>query len=98
MKAGNKGINVLVITHHFPPEVNGTATRIYEIIKALQNMNLNLKFFVVAPPPVRPFGKFPITFKFLNKNLSRDNSVLVIQVWSYQPKSSSPNFIERILN
>ncbi len=98
MKTNNKRMNVLIVTHHFLPEVNGTATRIYEIIKALQNIYPNIRFFVVTPPPIRPFGKFPITFKFLHKVPFCDNSVLVIRVWSYQPKSSSPHFLERAFN
>ncbi|MEM3980067.1 MAG: glycosyltransferase family 4 protein [Saccharolobus sp.] len=97
MKTNSKRTNILLITHHFPPEVNGTATRIYEIIKVLQIMHPHFRFFVITPPPVRPFGKFPVTFKFISKT-SHNNKILIIRVWSYQPKSSNPNFIERILN
>ncbi|MEM2510406.1 MAG: glycosyltransferase family 4 protein [Candidatus Methanomethylicia archaeon] len=98
MNGDSERINVLVVTHHFPPEVNGTATRIYEIIRGLQKMYPNVRFFVVTPPPNRPFGKFPVTFKFLHKISFRDNRITVFRIWSYQPKSSNPDFLKRAFN
>jgi len=91
-------MNFLIITHHFPPEINGTATRAYEIIRSLLKENPNIRFFVVSPHPVRPFGKFHITYKYIQKSHSDNNKILIVRVWSYQPKCSSPKHIERILN
>jgi colanic acid biosynthesis glycosyl transferase WcaI len=93
-----KHTNLLIITHHFSPEVNGTATRVFEIVKKIIGSKANLRVFVISPPPTRPFGKFAFEHKIFYKISLFNDKVNVIRVWSYQPRSSNPNMFERILN
>jgi glycosyltransferase involved in cell wall biosynthesis len=97
-KNSKEATNILLVTHHFPPEVNGTATRAYEIVKRLINLNPRVRIFVITPPPVRPFGKFIPQYRLFRKISLFNNKAYVIRVWSYQPTSTNPTTFERIMN
>jgi len=89
--------SIILVTHHFPPEVNGTATRAFEIAKRVIKKYPGIRLFVISPPPVRPFGRFHVDLRPLRIIKLSDNLYL-IRVWSYQPISPNPSVLERLLN
>jgi glycosyltransferase involved in cell wall biosynthesis len=91
-------MRVTLITHHFLPEVNGTATRVNEIAKKLLLLNNNLKIFIVAPAPSRPFGIFQKARYLYKREPHPNDSIVIFRVWNFQPYSKNPPFIHRILN
>jgi glycosyltransferase involved in cell wall biosynthesis len=89
--------SIILVTHHFPPEVNGTATRAFEIAKRIIKKYPGIRLFVISPPPVRPFGRFHVDLRPLRIIKLGDNLYL-IRVWSYQPISPNPSVLERLFN
>lgn len=89
---------ILIISHHFPPEVNGTATRVYEIAKHLININPNINVYILTPAPSRPFGRFnqelsPIKIKRIHRG-----RIIIFRVWNLQPQLANAPPNQRILN
>jgi glycosyltransferase involved in cell wall biosynthesis len=91
-------MKVVLITHHFMPEINGTATRVNEIAKKLLLLNTNLKIFIVAPAPSRPFGAFQKARYLYKKENFHNASIVIFRVWNFQPCMKNPPFTHRILN
>jgi len=81
-----------IITHNFPPETVGGASRVYELCKMLKE---KYELTVLCPPPTFPFTTFP-RFKGIIR-LEKLDDIDVIRVLTYQPKNLNPNFMERIL-
>jgi len=81
-----------IVTHNFPPETVGGASRVYELCKMLKE---KYELTVLCPPPTFPFTAFP-RFKGIIRFEKLDD-INVIRILTYQPKKLNPNFTERIL-
>lgn len=84
--------SVIIITHHFPPEATGGASRIYEIVQKLKD---NYNIIVVCPPPTYPFTKYKKARYFYRKEVHNDYEV--IRCWTFQPSGSRPSIRQRML-
>lgn len=84
---------ILIVTHHFPPEIIGGATRISELAYFLSK---KYNVIVVCPLPTFPFGKFPVK-KSLIKREYFSKRIQVFRLWNYQPITSKPSVGQRIL-
>mgnify|MGYP000091240248 CR=1 FL=1 len=84
--------SLIIVTHNFPPETVGGASRIYEICKMLKR---NHNLIVLCPPPTFPFTNFP-RFKRIIK-FEKISRMKIVRVFTYQPNSLKPNLMERLL-
>lgn len=82
---------IIIITHNFPPESVGGASRMYEMAMLLK------KFYevtIICPPPTYPFTKYEKAGYFFHKEIF--NGLKVCRVWTYQPSRQSPTYMQRI--
>jgi len=84
---------VLIVSHHFPPERSGNASRIYDM--AVHLSNLGVRVTVICPHPTFPTGTFKRTWKIYTSR--NTDGVEVINLWTWQPVSRDPGFVSRIL-
>jgi len=89
---------ILIVTHHFLPEVNGTATRVYEIAKHLSNIDIGINVYILAPVPSRPFGRFKQEFRPIKIEGIHNNRIIIFRTWNFQPQLTDPSTKHRILN
>tara|TARA_B110000438_G_scaffold79100_1_gene79199 strand:+ start:962 stop:2125 length:1164 start_codon:yes stop_codon:yes gene_type:complete len=82
---------IIIITHNFPPEAVGGASRIFEMARELQK---SFHVEVICAPPTYPFTKFPFTNKLIQHEIM--NKIPVHRIWTYQPKEKSPSFLSRV--
>ena len=83
---------MIIIAPNFLPESVGGASRIYEMAKSLQQF---YNVTVVCPPPTYPFTKYKKA-KYLFHKETLDG-ISVFRVWTYQPSTPNPSFLERFL-
>jgi len=83
---------VIIVTHHFPPEATGGASRIYEMARSLQDFyDVN----VICPPPTFPFTKYKKEkYLFRRENV---NGFHVFRLWTYQPSKHYPSLFLRFI-
>jgi glycosyltransferase involved in cell wall biosynthesis len=84
---------VLIISQHFPPEKSGNASRIYDLAFHLVKQGTDVT--VISPHPTFPTGAFSRTWKIFSQ--VRVNGIESVRLWSWQPISSNPGFLSRIL-
>jgi len=89
---------ILIITHHFLPEVNGTAIRVYEIARHLLDTDANIYVHILAPVPSRPFGRFKQVFRPIKVEKVFNNRITVFRIWNLQPQLTDPPTTYRIQN
>jgi len=89
---------ILIITHHFLPEANGTATRVYEMARRLLDADANIHVYILAPVPSRPFGRFKQVFRLINVEEVLNNKFTVFRICNLQPQLTDPPIGHRILN
>jgi colanic acid biosynthesis glycosyl transferase WcaI len=82
---------VVIVTHHFPPEATGGASRLYEMARSLQDV---FDVTVVCPPPTFPFTKYKRE-KFLFRR-EKVNGFRVFRLWTYQPSKHYPSLLLRL--
>lgn len=87
-------MQILFLSHYFPPEVNAPATRVYEHCK--EWVKLGHEVTVVTCAPNHPRGKVYEGYK--NKFYQREiiDGIEVIRVWTYL--SANEGFGKRALN
>ena len=83
---------IIIITHNFPPESVGGASRIYEMARELQK---SFHVEIICAQPTYPFTKFPPSNKLIQHEVM--NGITIHRVWTYQPKKNNPLFFERVL-
>jgi colanic acid biosynthesis glycosyl transferase WcaI len=83
---------VIIVTHHFPPEATGGASRIYELARSLQDY---YDVTVVCPPPTFPFTKYKRE-KHLFR-MEKMNDFSVFRLWTYQPSKHYPSLFLRLI-
>lgn len=84
--------SILVISHHFPPDRSGNASRIHDLSVNLAN---NTQVLIFAPFPSFPHGSFKRNFRIKKDNIINDR-LKFINLWSWQPLNKDPNFISRM--
>lgn len=82
---------IIVVTHNFPPEAVGGASRIFEMVREIQK---SFEVEVICSPPTYPFTKFPFSNKLIQHEIM--NKIPVHRLWTYQPKKRSPSFLSRV--
>jgi colanic acid biosynthesis glycosyl transferase WcaI len=82
----------LIITHHFPPEATGGASRVYEMARSLQDF---YDVLVVCPPPTFPFTKYKKVRYLFRKETFHGFSVF--RLWTYQPSKHYPSLFQRLI-
>jgi colanic acid biosynthesis glycosyl transferase WcaI len=83
---------VIIVTHHFPPEATGGASRIYEMARSLQDY---YDVTVVCPPPTFPFTKYKNPkYLFRKEDV---NGFGVYRLWNFQPSKHYPSIFQRLL-
>lgn len=87
-------MNILFLTHYFPPEVNAPAIRTYE--HAVEWVKLGHKITIITNHPHHPHGRVFTPYK--NKWLTREtmDGVNIIRVWTYL--TANEGIIKRTLN
>ncbi len=88
----NRNLRLLIISQHFPPDKSGNASRISDMSYQLQNSGMQVT--VLSPHPSFPSGAFKRVWKLLNSKFEK--SLRIINLWTWQPKSSDPNFFSRM--
>lgn len=87
-------MNILFLTHYFPPEVGAPQTRIFELAQKLRQRGHQIS--ILAPFPHYPTGRVPETYQ--GKLYTRENmaGLNVIRTWVY----ATPNkgTLKRIIN
>lgn len=83
--------NIIIITHHYPPEATGGASRIYEMAESLKSM---YNVSILCPPPTFPFTKYKKVRYIYHKEKNGDN---IARLWTFQPSGHNPSFWKRIL-
>src|SRR5687768_10389699 len=84
--------NVIIITHHFPPESTGGASRIYEMAQTLRDV---YNVIILCPPPTFPFTKYKKARYLYHKE--DQNGQEIIRFWTFQPSKHKPSLGQRIL-
>jgi colanic acid biosynthesis glycosyl transferase WcaI len=84
--------SVIIITHHFPPEATGGASRIYEMAQTLKDA---YNVTILCPPPTFPFTKYKKARYVYNKEYQ--NGLQIIRFWTFQPSKNKPSIGQRIL-
>ncbi|CAJ36726.1 glycosyl transferase [Methanocella arvoryzae] len=80
---------ILIVTQQYPPEAN--AFRISDMVKYLSD---NLDVTILSPHPTIPIGTFKRKWKVSESVVI--NSIKVVNLWTWQPKSSDPGFLSRM--
>jgi glycosyltransferase involved in cell wall biosynthesis len=80
------------VTHHFPPEATGGASRIYEMARSLQDY---YDVTVLCPPPTFPFTKYKREKYLLRREIV--NNFRVFRLWTYQPSKHYPSLFLRLI-
>ena len=83
---------VIIVTHHFPPEATGGASRLYEMARTLQDA---YEVTVVCPPPTFPFTKYKRE-KYLYRK-ENVNGFRIFRLWTYQPSTHYPSLFLRLI-
>lgn len=83
---------VIIITHHFPPEATGGASRIYEMAQTLKDV---YNVIILCPPATYPFTKYEKARYLYNKQ--DRNEPNIIRFWTFQPSKHKPSLVQRIL-
>ena len=83
---------VIIVTHHFPPEATGGASRLYEMARTLQDA---YDVTVVCPPPTFPFTKYKRE-KYLYRK-ENVNGFRIFRLWTYQPSAHYPSLFRRLI-
>ena len=83
---------ILIVSQHFPPDRSGNASRISDMSYQLQNLGFQVT--VLSPPPSFPSGSFKRVWK--NLNIKSEKNIRIINLWTWQPNSSHPNFLSRM--
>lgn len=84
---------ITIISHHFLPEVNGTASRVCELSRLLSKIH---KVVVLCPPPTFPFSSYKRVWPRCFQK-EQYGSSLVFRLWTYPPRNSNPAYGERLL-
>lgn len=84
--------SILVISHHFPPDRSGNASRINDLSSNLAN---NTEVLIFTTFPSFPHGSFKRNFRIKKENIVNDK-LKYINLWSWQPLNQDPNFISRM--
>ena len=84
--------NVIIITHHYPPEATGGASRIYEMAESLKRM---YNVSILCPPSTFPFTKYKKARYLYHKE--EYNGQRIIRFWTFQPSRHNPSLGQRIL-
>ncbi len=81
---------IIIVSHNFPPESVGAASRIHEMAKLLKNFfDVN----IICPPPTYPFTKYEKAKYFFRKeNL---DGLKIIRIHTFQPSQQKPTFTQR---
>jgi colanic acid biosynthesis glycosyl transferase WcaI len=82
----------IIVTHHFPPEATGGASRTYEMARSLKDF---YDIDIVCPPPTFPFTKYKKE-KYLYRKENVDG-IRVFRLWTYQPSKSYPSLFLRLV-
>jgi glycosyltransferase involved in cell wall biosynthesis len=86
-------LNVLVLAQYFPPDIGGSATRVYNVAKGL---TLNgCKVTVVAAFPHYPHGKIPTEYKWKPIKVEQMENFKVIR--TFMPPIKSVGFFRRLV-
>lgn len=88
----HRHLRLLIISQHFPPDKSGNASRISDMSYQLQNSDIQVT--VLSPHPSFPSGAFKRVYKLLNSRFEK--SLRIINLWTWQPLSTNPNFFSRI--
>ncbi len=83
-----ENFRVLIVSHAFPPEKGGNASRMGDLYKYLLKFGINVS--VLAPIETYPFGAFPKRFQLVKYDGG------VVRLFTYQPKKDA-SYVERIL-
>jgi len=83
---------ILIITQHFPPEISGNASRIYDLSKNL--VLLGSKVTVISPHPTFPHGSFKRIWK--RYSYRKIDGVKHFNIFAWQPAKTDPSFLSRI--
>jgi colanic acid biosynthesis glycosyl transferase WcaI len=85
-------IRILVITQHFPPEISGNASRIYDLSRNL--IKLGCDVTVISPYPTFPHGSYRKTRKLYS--YKEIDGIKHYNIFSWQPPYDNPSFLSRI--
>lgn len=85
-------MKILVITNNFPPEKFGNSSRISDLCTHLQKFGNEI--LVLCPHPTFPIGNFKRKWSLSEHNTI--NGINVINLFTWQPKTSDPGFLSRM--
>ena len=92
-KTNNAGPGVLLVSQHFPPEIGGGATHVYDMAKYLSELGCSVN--VLTAHPWYPYGTFNKEVGLCKSEYSEGTEVF--RIWTYQPDSNDPNTPKRLL-
>ena len=69
------GLNVLIVTQYYPPDLGGSATRAYNVAKGLVLNGCSVT--VVAAFPHYPSGKIPREYRWMPFRVERRKGIKV---------------------
>jgi colanic acid biosynthesis glycosyl transferase WcaI len=78
-EAGNSSLNVLIIAQYFPPDLGGSASRAYNVAKALRLNGCNVT--VVAAFPHYPYGKSSKGYRLMPLKMEQLEHVKVLRTF-----------------
>ena len=79
-------MDILFLTHYFPPEVGAPQTRIFELALALHRRGHRIH--VLAPFPHYPTGKIPAVYRGMATGMTLDQELAI--EFEIPPKPGQP--------
>ena len=89
-----KPLNILYISHYFPPEVNAPAARVSEM--SSRWVRKGARVTVLTGFPNHPTGIIPEKYRGLKRRVEAYDGVKVVRTWMYA--AANKGFVKRILN
>lgn len=86
--------DLLIVSHYYPPDKTGGSSRIYELSRNLKELGINVQ--VLTPHAVFPFGSLERVWDRVTEK--EEKGVKVLEIWTWQPTTSDPDFLSRIAN
>ncbi len=89
-----KPLNILYISHYFPPEVNAPAARVSEM--SSRWIRKGARVTVLTGFPNHPTGIIPEKYRRMRRTVEAYDGVKVVRTWMYA--AANKGFFRRILN
>jgi len=86
-------LGILIVSQHFPPEIGGGATHVFDMAKYLSELGCFI--YVLTVHPWYPYGTFSKGSKLYKSE--HFNGIKVFRIWTFQPSSNDPCVSGRFL-